>query len=186
LREARAAAEQALELIDASAAAAELRPEAEALVEELGKETAAAERDRVLLAALLEVRGPREGPKYRTDDEGLAVELAEPGADEQFRAAFKEWGLDMDATPAAEAAALLGRRPAAVVAEVVAALDEWAGERRQQGQARAAWERPSALAQALDDGPGARRRRELRGLLAAGRLPLERALGALGVLLRPV
>src|SRR5262249_38960950 len=43
-----------------------------------------------------------------------------------------------------------------------------------------------ALAQALDDGPGARRRRELRGLLAAGRLPLERALGALGVLLRPV
>src|SRR5262249_58323835 len=100
---------------------------------------------------------------------------------EQFRAACREWGkgtgLDVDATPAAEAAALLRRRPAAVVAEVVAALDEWASERRRQGQARAAWERPSALAQALDGGPGARRRRELRGLLAAGGPPPERGPG---------
>src|SRR5262249_36627076 len=149
-RQAREAARQALKLIDASEAAVELRPEAEALVEELGKEVAAAERDRVLLAALLEGRGPREGPKHRTRDRGRAVEVAEPGADAQFRAAFREWGkgtgLGVDAMPVAEAAALLRRRPAAVVAEVVAALDEWAGERRRAGQARAAWERPSALA----------------------------------------
>src|SRR5262249_12538814 len=164
-RQARAAAAQALKLIDASAAAAERRPEANALRAELGGGGEAPAGGPGALAA---ARGRREGPTFRTDDRGLAVALAEPGADEQFRAAFRDWGLDVDAAPVAEAAARLGRRPAAVVAEVVAALDEWAGERRRQGQARAAWERPAGLAQALDDGPRAQRRRRARGPAAAG------------------
>jgi tetratricopeptide (TPR) repeat protein len=111
--------------------------------------------------------------------------LAEPTADEQFAAAFRRWGLDVDGTAAGEAAALLKARPAAVVAEVVAALDEWASERRRQGKPAAEWQRLAELAALLDDDPGWQRR-ELRAILARGRLPLERALDVLSAVLRPV
>jgi hypothetical protein len=142
-RQAQAAAAQAVKLIDASEAAEELRPEATALVQTLGEEATAADRDRVLLAALLEVRGPREELKLRSNTRGLEVEVAEPGADERFREAFKQWGLDLDAMPVAEAAARLRRRPAAVVAEVIAALDEWAsgGRRGRPGSGCRSWRR---------------------------------------------
>ena len=63
-----------------------------------------AERDRRLLTALLEVRGPRDGPRVKSDDKGALLLLAEPPADEQFRSAFLAWGLDVDNTPKAEAA----------------------------------------------------------------------------------
>src|SRR5262249_53534220 len=118
------------------------------------------------------------------DEQGLLVELAPPSADEQFRAAFGAWGLDVDGTPTA-AAARLGARPAAVGVGGVAALDEGAGERRRQGRPPAEWGGPAALAQALDAEPGSRRR-ELRALLARGQLDRERALGALALALRPV
>jgi Flp pilus assembly protein TadD len=110
--------------------------------------------------------------------------LAEPSADEQFRAAFRAWGLDVDAVPVAEATARLRGRPGPVVTEVIAALDEWAAERRRRGSA-ARWRRLAELAQALDDDPGSRRR-ELRVLLARGNLVRERGLSALAVALRPV
>src|SRR5262249_37537174 len=74
----------------------------------------AAGRDRRLLAALLEGRGPREGPKYKAGKGGQVTELAEPSAEEQFAGAFRAWGLDVDAIPTAEAAARLGARPGAV------------------------------------------------------------------------
>src|SRR5947207_1518427 len=77
-REALAAAEGAVKWADASEAAEEMRFEVAELVKQLQAEVGAAEKDRVLLAALLEVRGPREGPKFRTDAKGLAVSLAEP------------------------------------------------------------------------------------------------------------
>ena len=48
----------------------------------------------------------------------------EASVDERFAAAFREWGLDVDSTPLAEAVEMLKRRPAAVVTEIVAALDE--------------------------------------------------------------
>jgi Flp pilus assembly protein TadD len=111
--------------------------------------------------------------------------LAEPSADEQFGAAFRAWGLDVDATPPAVAATRMRERPAAVVAEVLVALDEWASERRRRGKKGADWRRPSELAAALDDEPTSRRR-ELRQLLAGGSLGRERALGLLAVGLRPV
>jgi tetratricopeptide (TPR) repeat protein len=155
------------------------------LVAELKGEAEAADRDLRLLARLPDVRGPREGPKFRTDDKGVMAQLAEPSADEQFADAFREWGLDVDATPTAEAAARLTGRPPAVVTEVIAALDEWAEVRRQQGRPEAEWARLAALAAALDDDPGPTRR-ELRAILARRQLPVERALGALSAALRPV
>jgi tetratricopeptide (TPR) repeat protein len=69
--------------------------------------------------------------------------------------------------------------------EVVAALDEWASERRRQQMPAAEWQNLAELASALDRDADPRRR-EVRAILARGRLPLERALGVLGEALRPV
>jgi tetratricopeptide (TPR) repeat protein/serine/threonine protein kinase len=172
-------------LASTGGASAAVRQQATDLVAELEREVEAADRDRRLLVRLPDVRGPREGPKYRKDDKGYMVALAEPTADEQFAGAFREWGLDVDAAPTAEAAARLTGCPPAVVMEVIAALDEWASERRRQGRPEADWRRLADLAAALDDDPDPRRR-ELRAILARGRLPVERALGVLSAALRPV
>jgi tetratricopeptide (TPR) repeat protein len=184
--EALAAARKAEELARTAGATEAVRREAAELAEAIEKEEAAAQRDRRLLAALLEVRGPREVPRLHTDEHRLMMMLAQPSADEQFARAFREWDatFDVDKLSAAEAAARLKARPA-VQAEVVAALDEWASERRRQGMAEARWRRLSDLATALDD-PGTTRQGELRRLMAGGTLQRERALGLLALALRPV
>jgi serine/threonine-protein kinase len=178
------AARKAKALARTSEASEDVRRQAAELTVSFEAEMDAVARDRRLLAALLEVRAPREGPGFKRDDLGLH-ELLEPSADEQFRSAFRDWGLDVDATPTAQAAARLWSRSATVVTEVVAALDEWANERQLRGRTAARWQRPAALAQALDDDPGSKRR-ELRLLLARGRLAQEQALGMLAMALRPV
>jgi serine/threonine-protein kinase len=182
-REALAEGRKAEEVASTGGASAEVRQQATALVAELESEVEAADRDRRLLARALEVRGPREGPKYHTDDKGFMVVLAEPSADEQFVAAFREWGLDVDATPTEEAAARLKRRPAMVI-EVVAALDEWASERWRQ-KPQGDWQQLAKLATALDDHPDSKSL-ELRAILAGGNLPVERALGELSHSLLPL
>jgi tetratricopeptide (TPR) repeat protein len=185
--EAEAAAEKAEELARTAGAAQAVQEQAQDLAELIRAEAAAARRDKRLLAALLEVRGPREGPKFRTDDRGFMAALAEPSADEQFAAAFQEWDatFDVDALSTEEAAARLRSRPAAVRAEVIAALDEWASERRRQRMPQARWRQVADLATALDDSPNSRQG-DLRRLLARGTLEQERALGMLALALRPV
>jgi serine/threonine-protein kinase len=182
-----ATARKAAKLASEGGASAAMRRQAAELVRTLEDGAEAGHRDRELLRALLEVRGPREAPKYPNDDKGLGGALAEPSADEQFAAAFREWdrAFDLDVLPTEEAAARLKGRPRAVVTEVIAALDEWAGERRRRGRAAAQVQRVADLAQALDDAPDSQRR-ELRALLARGNLGRERALGALALALRPV
>jgi serine/threonine-protein kinase len=182
-RQAVEAARVAAEL--AEGASADVRQQAQGLLARLQAEEEEAGKDRALLAELLEVRGPREGPQYWSDAQGAPLALAEPAADGQFAAAFRRWGLDVDGTAAAEAAARLRARPAAVVAEVIAALDEWTVERRWQGKPAAEWQRPAELAALLDVDPGSKRR-ELREVLARGRLPLEWELDVLSAALRPV
>jgi tetratricopeptide (TPR) repeat protein len=176
---------KAEQLAAAGGASTAVREQAAALVVELEREAEEAAKDRRLLAALLEVRGPREGPKFSRDDRGMMMALAEPTAEEQFASAFRAWGLDVDAAPTAEAAARLKARPAAVVTEVIAALDEWASQRRQDRKPEEQWRRLADLAAALDDEPGSLRR-ELRDILARGQLPVERALAVLSAALRPV
>ena len=181
---------QALELARgavqlAQTASAESRQKAEDLSDRLQQEEEAARKDRDLRSALLELRGPREGPKYQSDAKGLMMALAEPTADEQFAAAFRRWGLDVDKADPSEAAALLQARPPAAVLELIAALDEWASERRRQDKSKKAWQRLAKLAEILDDDPGSKRR-ELREILARGRLPQERTLDVLSAMLRPV
>jgi serine/threonine-protein kinase len=142
------------------------------------REAEAARRDDRLLQALLEVSGPREAPRYRMDHTGNMIEVAEPSADERLPAAFREWNpsFDVDGRPTEELAALLKGRPKEVVTEVIAALDEWASQRRHDAARRqqdsadwqSRWERVANLADALDDsGP---ERRELRDILRRGDL----------------
>jgi serine/threonine-protein kinase len=166
---------------------AEVRRRAEELADELEQEAREVERDRQLLAALMEVRGPRDGPRYQVNDKGYMTEQAVPNADEQFAAAFQQWdrSFDVDRLSTAEAVTRLRGRPAAVRTEVIAALDEWASERRQQGMSQAKWQRPSELAAALDEETGSRRN-ELRRLMARGTLHQEGALGMLAAAMRPV
>jgi serine/threonine-protein kinase len=177
------AARQAEELARTGGASGRVRRQAEELVAELEKEVAAGAGDRRLVIALWDVRARREEPKAALDDRGQTLWLVGPNADEQFAAAFRDWGVDIDTTPTAKAAARLKERPGAVVAEAVAALDQWTEERRRQ-QPQGEWKRLAALAEALKDETSPRRR-ELRALLARDRLPGERRLAAVSHALLP-
>jgi serine/threonine-protein kinase len=185
--QARDAAHRADELARSGGVSATLRAQAADLARSLDDEVERAERDRRLLIALLEVRAPREGPKFVKDEKGLMLALAEPSADEQFAAAFRAWDptFDVAALTPEGAAARLRDRPAAVRDELVAALDDWAAE-RWRARPRGDWQRVAALAKALDGGPGAERRGELRRLLLSEERERERALEALAAALRPV
>jgi serine/threonine-protein kinase len=179
------AAAEASEVARAGGASEEMQRQAYTLLRDLRRVAEEAAKDRRLPARLLEARGPREGPYYSRDNQGTMMALLEPTADELFVSAFRDWGLDVEAVPAAEAAERLKGRPAAVVTEVIAALDEWASLRRLDKKPEAAWRRPAELAESLDSEPGSLRK-ELRAILARDRLPVERALGMLSAALRPV
>jgi serine/threonine-protein kinase len=169
----------------APSASADVRQRAEALITRLQQEEEAARKDRDLLAALLEVRGPRELTPLRVNEKRNLNVAQEQTAEEQFAAAFRAWGLDVNATPTAEAAARLKARPPVVVTEVIAALDDWASQCRQDRRPEAEWRRVAELAALLDEGSDSKRR-ELREIMARGQLPVERALGVLSAALRPV
>ena len=153
-----AVARKADELARTSGASDDLRRRSAALVADLEGEASAAQRDRALLAALLEVSDTEYEPKFSKDDAGLMVQLS---PDDQYRAAFREWdsSFDVDTLSAAEAAARLKGRPAVVVTEVIAALDEWASQRRQDqarrrqdpGEWQRRWRQVADQAAALDD-----------------------------------
>jgi hypothetical protein len=133
-QQARGTAAKAEQLAREGSASEEVRQRAVSLVQELTRQAEASQRDRLLLAALLAVRAPHEGPRYRQDGQAFLTVMAEPTAEEQFRAAFRAWDatFDIDLLPTEALAARLKERPPAVVMEVIAALDEWANERRRQ------------------------------------------------------
>jgi serine/threonine protein kinase len=181
-REALVAASKAKEVARTGEASENVRQQAAKLVEEIDREVGAAKRDRRLLLALMEVRRPREGPVFRSDNKGSMAKLAAPSADEQFQAAFREWDptFDVDTLSIQEVVARLTGRPPAVVIEIVAALDSWASERRRLRMPPEKRQRLVNLANALDDAPESKSR-TLREILARGTLSRERALGALSM-----
>jgi serine/threonine-protein kinase len=183
-REALKAGLKARDLAISGGASTSKKEQALNLVAELEQEVDAADRDRQLLAALLEVRGPREGPRFQRDNKDQMPALAEPTVEEQFAAAFREWdsSFDIDILPTVEAAARLRQRAPAVVMQVVAGLDEWAGERRRNGEPTLKWQSQDDLAQALDDDP---KRNELRAIIRRDNLARERALAWVSAILRP-
>ncbi|MFO0891162.1 MAG: serine/threonine-protein kinase [Isosphaeraceae bacterium] len=100
----------------------------------------AAEADRELLDRLVDVRSARAD-----DSDGSAT-------DDAYAGAFRGAGLDLAVLPPAEAAAAIRKRPPAVAAALVSALDEWAGVRRARGD-RAGAGRLAEVANAADPDP---------------------------------
>jgi serine/threonine-protein kinase len=98
---------------------------------------AAARRDRGLLDALAEIRSGHLGLK--------------PGVtDTAYAEAFRRAGIDLDILTPAEAAARLRSRPAAVVLQVLPYFDSWSLVRRNDEQPATQWQRPLAVARAVD------------------------------------
>jgi serine/threonine-protein kinase len=126
-----------------------------------------------------------EDPETRARVKPAAVSEPETSeVDRLFADAFRRWGLDVDGTPLDRATAVIAARPAWVRAAAVAALDEWASERRTTGRPKADWKRLSDLADRVD---GDEQRRSLRSLLAGDRPRQEWGLESLaqGLMLAP-
>jgi serine/threonine-protein kinase len=120
----------------------------------------AARRDRELLDALAEIRSRHLG--------------VSPGVtDTAYAEAFRRAGLDFNTLSADEVAARLGTRPPAVVSQVLPYLDTWSLVRRNDEQAPERWQRPLAVARAVDSDAFRNRlralveRTDLRGQRAA-------------------
>lgn len=133
--------------------AAKALAEAEADREAWGK-------DRRLMARMLEVLVFMDGADTRALVQGQFAD-----AEKRFAEAFHEWGLDPDQVPVVEAARQIKSRPAAVVVELLAALDHWAFVHRVMDHKGT--QRLYDLANEAD-GPDTRRRK-LRDLLARTR-----------------
>jgi tetratricopeptide (TPR) repeat protein len=121
-----------------------------------------------LRGALLDVAAPAEVRSHTAPGEGLMIAGPQPSVNEQYTGAFRRWGLHVDGTPEVEVVARLRAEPAAVVQDVIAALDSWALDRRLQNRPAAAWLRLYRIAEALDRSDT---RRKLRRLLMVGAPP---------------
>jgi serine/threonine-protein kinase len=139
-----------------------VRDEAEVLRADAADRLGRARRTRTLLDEVLDVSASQETAAYTAAD-GFTSVPVQPGSDEQYAAAFRRWGLDVDATPEAAAVARLRAEPDAVVPELVAALDDWMLERRHEKRPAAEWRRLYRVADQLDKSGQHRR---LRALLA--------------------
>jgi serine/threonine-protein kinase len=166
LTQARTEANRAVDIARSGAGAA-VQQEAEQVRGEVAGRLQRLEKDRALLAAVQDVVSLHETFVNLRGSWRQAVVLAQPSADEQYAAAFRRWGLDVDKTLEAEVVARLGAEPDPVVQELVGALDEWMMERRLWKRPEAQWRRLFRVAERLDRSD---RRRQLRATLA-GRAP---------------
>jgi hypothetical protein len=116
---------------------------------------------------LLDVSTPPDTRFSKAVESGPPTVLAQPSVDEQYAAAFRRWGLDVDSTAESEVVARLRQEPDAVVQEVIAGLDGWTLERRQKRD-EAGWRRLHRIADQLDRSVT---RRQLRTLILKGSSP---------------
>jgi eukaryotic-like serine/threonine-protein kinase len=159
-------ANRAVDVANSGAASAAVRQDAMVFQTVAGDRLERAKKISALLAAVLDVSAKREiSPNWR-ETGGRLMTLNGPSADEQYAAAFRRWGLDVDHTAEAEAAERLGTELDVVRPRVIAALDAWMMERRRSGP-KADWQRLFRIANHLDR---SERRRRLRALLI-GELP---------------
>jgi serine/threonine-protein kinase len=163
LAEAESEANRAAAIARSGGASAAVRQQAEAFQLDAVGRLGRAKKSRALLDAVLDVSASAEPSSYANEELNRILALAGPNADAQYVAAFRLWGLDVDATPEADAVARLRQEPDAVLQEVIAALDAWMLERRALGRPEAEWRRLFRLADQLDRGA---RSRQLRARLA--------------------
>ena len=178
LTEAKAEGDRAVDVARSGGASAAVRDQAAALRTDAEERRRRAETNRALLASLLDVSAPRETRAYASDEGGQMLTLAQPSVDEQYAAAFRRWGLEVDGQAESDVVARLGAEPEAVVQEVIAGLDGWILVRRLQKRPEAEWRHLLRVAEQLDRND---RRRQLRALLVEGSPPrAESVAGLLG------
>lgn len=131
-----------------------------------------------LREAVLDVATPEEVIRFSRDEAGRMAVSAQPSVDEQYAAAFRRWGLDVDGTPESEVLARLGAEPDAMVPELIAALDGWMLERRRRKRPEAEWRRLFRVAEQLDRSA---RHRWLRTLLVGEAPPRPASVAVLCV-----
>jgi Tfp pilus assembly protein PilF len=164
LTQAKAEADQAVAIADSGAAGQAVRQEAGDFQKKAEERLRRARKNNQLLDALLNVAAPLETLTYKADTSGRMMAQAAPTLNEQYAAAFRRWGLDVDGPDEAEAVKRLGAEPESVRQEVVAALDVWTQAWQQEKSPEAKWRRLLRLAEGLDPSPP---RRRLRALLLA-------------------
>jgi tetratricopeptide (TPR) repeat protein len=125
----KAAATRAEALLKDSAA----KPGLTGRVQEVLRELAEEEADRRLVARLEEIRLLQADVNVKEDR--FLLERALP----EYRRAFADYGLQAEARPPAETAALLRGRPTAVRATLIAALDHWLDLARREKSSEADW-----------------------------------------------
>jgi serine/threonine-protein kinase len=158
--------QRALDMARGGGASAAVQQEAEAFRQDAARRLARATKNQSLLDDVLEVLAPQEMITYHHDVAGLTPDP--PSLDEQYAAAFRRWGLDVDRTAEADVGARLRQEPEGVQQELIAALDAWMLERRLRGSPEAKWRPLFRLAEQLDPGV---RNRPLRAWLV-GETPL--------------
>jgi eukaryotic-like serine/threonine-protein kinase len=161
-----AEATQAAKRAEAVLARAEIRPD---LRSEIGNLVATVDRERDRAEERSKDRRTLERlASIHTD---IALHLDYGRADREYATAFREYGLDVDRHPPADAGARIAASP--IAAEMVDALDQWAFVRRVANPRDASKARRlSAVAQAADPDPWRCRLREALDLEASD---LERA-----------
>jgi tetratricopeptide (TPR) repeat protein len=139
--------ERAVDMARGGASAA-VQEEADALRQDAVGRLARATKNQALLDAVLDVSAPQETASYLHDVAGLTPDP--PSLGEQYAAAFRSWGLEVDATAEADVVARLRQEPEVVQEELIAALDAWMLERRLRGSPESEWRRLFRLAEQLD------------------------------------
>jgi serine/threonine-protein kinase len=179
LAEAGAEGNRAEAIAHSGGASAPVQREAEVFRDDVRGRLTRTEKNRTLLKELLDVSAPLETATPGRDEVVRTMALGLPSVDEQYAAAFRRWGLDVDGTAEADVVARLGAEPDVMVQELIAALDAWMLERRGQKRPEAEWRRLFRVADQLDR---SERQRRLRALLVGGSLPRpESVAGLLGV-----
>jgi serine/threonine-protein kinase len=153
---------RAADVARSGAASAVARQEAEAFRANADERLGRAKANGALREAVLDVAAPQDDVADPPDESGRTAAPAQPSADEQYAAAFRRWGLDVDGTPEDEVVARLSAEPDALVQELIAALDGWMLERRRLKRPEPEWRRLFRVAERLDK---SERRRWLRALL---------------------
>jgi serine/threonine-protein kinase len=168
LKEAEAEARRAVQTARSSAVSATVQGDAETMLAEAVARRARAEKTRTLLENLLDVAVWQQTVAAELDEQGRTAVLAPQNLDEQYAAAYRTWGLDIDGTKEADVVARLRAEPDGVLQEVIARLDNWMLLRRREKRPEAQWRRLYRLADQLDSNE---RHRQLRALLAGEALP---------------
>jgi Flp pilus assembly protein TadD len=161
LTEARAEANRAVDIARSGGASAAVQQEADAFQEDAAGRLDRAKKDRALLGAVLDVSAPHDIGDASQDRKGRFLVLAQPSVDEQYAAAFRHWGLDVDRATQAEVVERLRQEPEVVVQELIAGLDAWMLERRRQKRPEAQWRHLFGVADRLDRSDQHRRLRAL-------------------------